>query len=176
MQIKVFDYIAELDCFVIRKEFREIVERLRVTEWTPVVWICRLLALDNDFGEHIFDNWDERENLAKKAAGLGYDDEDLMIVVPERFTDHDPFCIHCSEGVDKAYCPKCGEPIYVGPDGPCHSDAQRKRFWTDVFKCLTLDLETIFEEARWIKLIPVPEDEPFDLEEEITKIKQEYRM
>lgn len=184
MQFKVFDYIPELDCFVVRDEFVRLMDRLRLTEWTPVVWICRLLALDNDFGEHIFDNWKEREAVAENAAVLGYGDrfglDQLMIVVADRFADHEPYCIKCSKRIGrKAVCPECGDRnLHVRPDGPCHSDAQRKRFWTDVFKGLTLDLETIFHEARETKLEPIPDDEEsrFNLEEEIAAIKREYSV
>lgn len=166
MKIKVFDYIRELDCFAVREEFRDLVERLGIAEWTPVVWICRLFALDNDFGEHMFDNWDEREEIAERAKSLGYEEDDLLILNPDRFTDHDPYCLKCRKRARKAICPDCKEELHVGIDGPCHSDEQRKLFWTDVLQCLELDLETIFNEAR----------AKGNVEEEINLIKDEYKM
>ena len=122
MTIKVFDYIKDLDAFVVTKEFRRLSEHLGLAEWTPVVFICRLFALDNDYGEHLFDNWSERELRAEKCKDLGIETEDLMIVVPERFEDES--------------------------DGPCHSDELRKMFWTDVFSSLEVSQEFLFAEAR----------------------------
>ena len=160
-KIKVFDYIPELDCFVVSPPFKKLMEDLDLAEWTPVVWLGRLFAMDQDFGEHIFDNWDERTVILKKAKELGinlgiaFDGEnelqvenELMVVVPDRFTDHGEFCFHCKERVREATCPKCQGKINVGPDGPCHSDEVKKRFWTDVLDSLTLDLETIFLQAK----------------------------
>ena len=92
-------------------------------EWSPVVWIGRYFTRDNDFGEHWFDNHDERDKLEGKAKQLGYDSDELLIVVPERYQD--------------------------GKDGPCHSPELRKKFWTDVFSSLHLSLDTLFEEARY---------------------------
>lgn len=120
--IKVLKYIPEVDAFVVTPEFLEIAEKLRLCEWTPVVFICRLLALDNDYGEHIFDNWDEREEREPKCKALGIESGELLIVDPERFQN--------------------------GWDGPCHSKKIRKMFWTDVLKSLTLSLDFLFEEAR----------------------------
>ena len=120
--VKVFDYIEALDAFLVTPEFTTVSERLGLTEWTPVVWIGRLFFLDNDYGEHWFDNWDERETLEARAAELGIDDSALMIVVPDRFQN--------------------------GKDGPCNPDFMRKLFWTDVLKSLTLGYELLFEQAR----------------------------
>jgi len=36
-----------------------------------VVWIGRFFSMDNDFGEHWFDNWDLRKPLEAKAEELG---------------------------------------------------------------------------------------------------------
>lgn len=177
MKIKVFDYIPELDAFVVREEYKDLVERLGVSEWTPVVWICRLLGMDNDYCEHMFDNWDERAEKSQKATELNIDENELMIVVPERFRDHSPYCMGCYKGIDKAICPECKEEVRTSPDGPCHSDAQRKRFWTDVLDSLTLDLETIFEEARASnegKAEFLPE-EVLPIEEIIQQIREEYK-
>jgi len=153
--MKVFQYIPEVDAFVATDEYKQVARLLGIEEWTPVVWIGRLFCMDNDFGEHIFDNWDERDLIEKKQAELGIND-DLLIVVPERFTD--------------------------GRDGPCHSPEQRKRFWTDVFKSLDLSLKTIFEEARAEnqqrrKLTAgLDPDDMFiaDLEERIGQVRDRY--
>ena len=120
--IKVFSYIEALDAFLVMPEFATISERLGLTEWTPVVWIGRLFFLDNDYGEHWFDNWDEREALEARAAELGIRDHDLMVVVPNRFQN--------------------------GKDGPCNTDSMRKAFWTDVLRSLTLSYDLLFEQAR----------------------------
>lgn len=110
---KVFDHIETLDCFVVNAAFKELINDLGLNEY---------FMLDNDYGEHWFDSWDEREKIEELALKLGYEQEDLMIIEPTRFAD--------------------------GKDGPCHTDVERKRFWTDVCKCLTLSIETIVGEAR----------------------------
>lgn len=120
--IKVFNYIPEVDAFLPTPEFSEIAGKLGLREWSDVVFICRLFALDNDYGEHIFDNWDEREEREPKCQSLGIESSQLLVVDPERFQN--------------------------GWDGPCHSKKIRKLFWTDVLKSLTLSLDFLFEEAR----------------------------
>ena len=120
--IKVFDYIEQLDCFKINDEFKSIADLLGLTEWSEVVWIGRYFMLDNDYGEHWFDNWDEREALEEKAFALGYKSEFLFIINPRSFINN--------------------------KDGPCHTDEERKFFWTDVCKSLALSFTTIFAEAR----------------------------
>jgi hypothetical protein len=120
--IKVFEYIEALDAFLPTKEFEAITKRLGIFEWSPVVWIGRLLTMDNDFGEHWFDNWDEREAIDGRATEHGYNSHDLLVLNPDRFKD--------------------------GQDGPCHSSEFRKRFWTDVLKSLRLSIDLIFDEAR----------------------------
>lgn len=141
--LPVFDYVEELDCFVINPVFAGVVVKLGLNEWHPAVWVGRYFALDNDFGEHWFDNWPERDALQEQAEALGYDKGELMVVVPFRFKDDE--------------------------DGPCHSDDQRKRFWTDVLKSLRLSLETIIEEARQYKY---PELTTNELEEAIEEVTQ----
>jgi hypothetical protein len=121
MRIKIFKYIRELDCFIVDQEYKAIANRLGLTEWNEVVWIGRYLALDNDFGEHWFDNWPEREEIESKAKALGYVTDDLMIIDPDRFKNDQ--------------------------DGPVHSGEERKAFWTDVLDSLHLSLETIVNEA-----------------------------
>ena len=64
---KVFQYIPELDAFTVTDEYRVIADTLGLTEWNPVVWIGRLFTRDEDFGEHWFDNWDEREALEERV-------------------------------------------------------------------------------------------------------------
>ena len=121
--VKVFNYIESLDAFLVTPEFCAVSERLGLTEWTPVVWIGRLFFLDNDHGEHWFDNWDEREALEARAAELGINEYDLMIIVPNRFQN--------------------------GKDGPCNTDEMRKAFWTDALKSLSLSYDLLFEQARY---------------------------
>src|ERR1051325_4105516 len=92
--VRIFKYLDSLDAFVVTEEYRRLAERLGLSEWNPVVWIGRLFMLDNDYGEHWFDNWDQREALAERAAELGIDADELLIVAPERMAN--------------------------GKDGPCH--------------------------------------------------------
>jgi hypothetical protein len=75
--IKVFRYVDEADAFLATAEYREIADTLGLAEWNPVVWIGRLFILDNDYGEHWFDNWELREE-----RGLS---EEYLIVDPARF-------------------------------------------------------------------------------------------
>ena len=120
--IQVFHYVPELDAFLVTSEFKQVAETLGITEWHAAVWIGRLFTLDNDYGEHWFDNWEERDALTEQAAALGIDTTSLMVIVPERMANH--------------------------KDGPCHSKALRKAFWTDVLKSLTISYETLFLYAR----------------------------
>lgn len=155
MKVKVFRYIDDLDAFLPTEEFAHIARTLGLSEWTDVVFICRLLALDNDYGEHIFDNWDEREERAEKANLMGIDESSLLIVDPERFQN--------------------------GWDGPCHSKKIRKLFWTDVLKSLELSLDFLFEEARRTtqkhKKYKRPGDiSPADLELRIQEIREKYEQ
>ena len=77
--IRIFKYIAEDDAFLVTDEYRQIADTLNLTEWHPAVWIGRLFILDNDLGEHWFDNWDLR-------ADRGLSDEHL-IIDPDKFQD-----------------------------------------------------------------------------------------
>ena len=120
--VLVFQYIDQLDAFVVTDEYRRLANRLGLIEWNPVVWIGRLFTLDNDYGEHWFDNWDEREALEGEAQKLGIASDQLLIIVPDRFKND--------------------------VDGPCHPPALRKQFWTDVLKSLELSYDTLFEVAR----------------------------
>jgi hypothetical protein len=122
MRVKVFRYLSELDAFDVTDEYRELAGLLGLTEWNPVVWIGRLFLMDNDMGEHWFDNWDLRDARRELAVRHGYDPDLLLIVDPERFQD--------------------------GRDGPCHPPELRARFWKDVLISLELDEQLLFDEAR----------------------------
>jgi hypothetical protein len=150
--IRVFRYLDEFDAFVVTDDYREIADTLGLTEWNPVVWIGRLFTLDNDYGEHWFDNWDLRE-----AKGLS---EEYFLVDPDRFQN--------------------------GRDGPCHTPAFRKRFWTEVLRSLELSLDLLFDEARAFntrarELLEREPDNPHlreeyrdDLEERIHRLRLLY--
>lgn len=153
--IRVFQYISELDAFLITPEFKAIADSLGLTEWHEAVWVGRYLTLDNDYGEHMFDNWELREERHAQAEALGIESDYLMIVDPDRFQNSQ---------ADRH------------PDGPCHTDAERKQFWTDLFKSLHLSLDTIIAEARkqnerrrqlgWDEVVE-------DLEERIARVRVE---
>ena len=120
--IKIFEYHQELDCFVVNPVYKKIADSLGLTEWNEVVWIGRFFSMDNDFGEHWFDNWGLRTPLESKAEELGLDTTELFILDPDRFkNDH---------------------------DGPCYSLEERILFWKDVLMSLHLSHETLFREAR----------------------------
>jgi hypothetical protein len=146
--VRVFQYIDRLDAFVVTDEYRYLADQLGLMEWHPVVWIGRLFALDNDYGEHWFDNWEERAALEDDAQKLGIASDQLMIVVPDRFKND--------------------------ADGPCHTPAFRKQFWTDVLKSLALSYDTLFEEARQNNTIIkeyLPDEYIEDLEARIVAIQ-----
>jgi hypothetical protein len=146
--VRVFRYVEALDAFLVTDEYRALADFLGLTEWHPAVWIGRLFMLDNDFGEHWFDNWDERETREDNAKAMGMDSSDLMVVSPERMAD--------------------------GRDGPCHSPEIRKRFWTDVLRSLEISHELLFEVARQENengREVLPEDYIEDLEERIAQIR-----
>lgn len=146
--VHIFRYIEPLDAFVVTDEYRRIADQLGLSEWHPAVWIGRLFTMDNDFGEHWFDNWDERKAVESQATALGFDPSELMILVPERLAD--------------------------GDDGPCHPPELRKLFWTDVLKSLDLSYDLLFNEARFQndRLKDVLPDEVIeDLEERIQQIQ-----
>jgi len=136
--MRIFKYISELDCFVVNPEYKTIADRLGLTEWNEVVWIGRFFTLDNDYGEHWFDNWDERDQIEQKAKSLGINYDDLLIINPDRFKNN--------------------------IDGPCHSDLERKNFWTDVLKSLDLSLETIIWESIKLNNENKEAGEPYILE------------
>jgi hypothetical protein len=145
--IRVFQYLRDLDAFLVTEEYQKLAERLGLSEWHPTVWIGRLFTLDNDFGEHWFDNWDEREARQAEARKRGLEPERLLMIMPERFQD--------------------------GRDGPCHPPEIRKRFWTDVLMSLEISYELLFEMAHWnnerVREFR-PDDAITDLEERISEI------
>jgi hypothetical protein len=148
--IKIFEYLEELDCFVISSHYKSLAGTLGLTEWHEAVWIGRYFTLDNDYGEHWFDNWDLRSKIEKEIDLLGIDPSDILIVDPDRFNN--------------------------GQDGPCHSDEERKQFWTDVLRGLHLSYTVLFAEARHLneerKLLGNG-DFIIDLEDRIEKIKKD---
>jgi hypothetical protein len=132
--LQVFDYIEELDAFAVNKEFGEAATALGLNEWHETVWIGRYFLLDNDFGEHWFDNWPERDAIERKAKKLGLVADFLMVIDPSRFQN--------------------------GSDGPCHTDEERKQFWRDVLINLKLSLQTLFNEGRKFALEASPFEQP----------------
>ena len=157
MNIKVFNYIEELDAFVPTQRFKSIVEKLGLTEWTHVVFICRLLAMDNDYGEHIFDNWDEREALTEKVEQLGKEKcRELGMNVETSFDIAQRFGDATGKESKEDWASSATESLLIvvpdsfmdGKDGPCHSDKVRKMFWTDMCKNMQLSLDFLFEAAR----------------------------
>lgn len=122
MMHRIFKWHEQLDCFVIDPDYKRLADYLGLTEWHETVWIGRFFTLDNDYGEHWFDNWPEREARSEKAEALGLDQTELFVLDPDRFKN------------DK--------------DGPCHSPEERVLFWKDVLVSLQLSSETLFREAR----------------------------
>ena len=120
--VRIFRYVPDVDAFEVTPGYRELADTLGISEWNPVVWIGRLFSMDNDFGEHWFDNWDAREERRPLAERHGLDANTLLIVDPERFQD--------------------------GRDGPCNTAELRRRFWTDVLRSLELSSEFLFDKAR----------------------------
>jgi hypothetical protein len=147
MTIKIFKYIDQLDCFIVNPVYKKIADRLGLTEWNEVVWIGRYFSLDNDNGEHWFDNWELKDEVEEKAKKLGLNYDELLILDPDRFKNNS--------------------------DGPCHSDIERKRFWTDVLKSLELSIETIVGEAKKFNNDREKTEETYitDLDARISEVK-----
>jgi hypothetical protein len=78
-KVRIFRYLDELDAFDVTEMYRDIADTLGLAEWTPVVWIGRLFSLDNDYGEHWFDNWELREQKGLSQRHL--------LIDPMRFKD-----------------------------------------------------------------------------------------
>ena len=121
-RIHIFRYLPEVDAFDVTPEYAELAELVGLVEWNPVVWIGRLFRLDNDVGEHWFDNWDLREERTADANRHGLDANALLILDPHRFAD--------------------------GTDGPCNTPDIRLRFWRDVLTSLELTTDLLFAKAR----------------------------
>lgn len=119
--VRVFDYHPAVDAFTVSAVYGAIADWLGLTEWHPAVWIGRLLAMDEDYGEHLWDNWDEREARTAAAEALRLDANDLLIVVPARHV--------------------------AGRDGPSHSDTLRAHFWRDALRGLVLSTPTLEQAA-----------------------------
>lgn len=120
--MRIFRYRHEVEAFELTPEYSALAEALDLDGWESVAWIGRLFSLDNDVGEHWFDNWELREQRAEVAARHGLDANTLLIVNPRRMTD--------------------------GRDGPCNTDEFRARFWTEVLASLELSEELIIAKAR----------------------------
>lgn len=146
--VKIFRYYEEIDAFTVTDEFKELSKTLGLVEWHHAVWIGRLFIMDNDFGEHWVDNWDERERILDDLDRLGLDQSEVFVIAPEKFAD--------------------------GKDGPCNTPETRKIFWTDVLRSLELSYELIFAKARqfnqWAK-DNLDQDYIPDLEIRIIKIQ-----
>jgi len=151
MEIKVFNYIKELDCFVVNAEFKSVCDFLGLRGWEQKAWIGRYFTLDNDYGEHWFDNWELRDKQESRSKELGIEYDEMLIIDPKRLRD--------------------------GKDGPCHSDQEIKLFWTSVLTALTLNLDVIIAEARrhnkGLREAQLMDDEDYlkDLEDRILQIK-----
>ncbi len=146
--LKIFKYLDDFDFFVVEPSYKAIAKELGLTEWNEVVWIGRFFTLDNDYGEHWFDNWELRDKNDKSIRKLGLDHAEVFIIDPDRFQN--------------------------GSDGPCHTFEQRKRFWTDVLKSLEVSYETLFTEARKLNEERRLFDESEyikDIEERINRVK-----
>jgi hypothetical protein len=126
-RLRPFEYLPEVDCFVATPLFEQVIRYLGLMEWTPAVWMGRYFALDNDYGEHWFDNWAEREAIRFHPVvnARGLDETELFIIAPERHSN--------------------------GQDGPCHPPELRKMFWTEVLKSVELSLDFLIAEARFTK-------------------------
>lgn len=84
--VSVFKYDKEKDAFTLDPSYMMIAGKLGLGEWNPVVWIGRLFCMDNDFGEHWFDNWDLMEER-------GLDSDTYFVLDENRFKDgHDGPC------------------------------------------------------------------------------------
>jgi hypothetical protein len=137
-----------IDAFVVNPDFKSISDDLGLTEWNEVVWIGRYFMLDNDYGEHWFDNWSNRDDREIKAMELNISYDSILAIDPEKFKN--------------------------GVDGPCHNNLLRKKFWTDVLKFMHLSLDLIVDEARFLNNERKEKgDDNYinDLEKRIEKIK-----
>jgi hypothetical protein len=120
--VRIFRYHPGVDAFALTAEYAALAEVLGMEGWESFAWIGRLFTLDNDVGEHWFDNWALREQRAEVAARHGLDADTLLFIDPRRMAD--------------------------GRDGPCNTDEFRTRFWTEVLSSLDLSEELIITKAR----------------------------
>ena len=119
--MRVFNHRPDLDSFEVTPEFLEVARDLGLEEWHAAVFIGRSFAMDNDFGEHWFDNWDARDTKRETAERQGVDADQLLLIDPARFCH--------------------------GRNGPCHPAPLRALFWRDVLLSLDLSPELLFAEA-----------------------------
>lgn len=142
--ISIFTYLPAIDCFIVDKHYKKVADHLGLTEWNEVAWIGRFFTLDNDYGEHWFDNWDLRESRAEQAKALGLDTSELLVLDADRFKNE--------------------------TDGPCHTPEERCLFWKDVLISLQLSYDTLFREARKLNNEREPEEYIPNLEERIKQL------
>ena len=153
MEIKVFNYIEKLDGFVVTAEFKQICNHLGLFGWHGTAWMGRYFTLDNNYGEHWFDNWDLRAEKGATGKLLNIGEHDMLLIDPERFINKN--------------------------DGACHTDIQRKAFWTSVLKSLRVSVDIIIEEARMNSNFEDDLDEHGrtpDLEERIKAIQKKHKQ
>ncbi len=148
--MRVFRYLDDLDAFVVDETYREIAEALGLAEWSPVVWVGRLFSLDNDFGEHWFDNWDLREQ-----KGLS---EEYLIIDPNRFKDDRDGPCHSPE-FRKRFWTDVLRSLKLSFDVICD---EARRF---------NEKRRSFREATGVDL---DDDEIVDLEERIDRLRMKH--
>ena len=145
MNIKVFQPGPTHGTFFCTKEFEQACAELNISEWHAAVWIGRLFARNQDFGEHWFDNWDEREELENFSLIFPKDEDysSLLIVVPRSFIQKSQSCWSCGEKIVKINCPNCQKELNIKPDGPVYSEEVVKSFWIDVCESLIVSRKTL---------------------------------
>ena len=121
-EMRIFRYHPEVDAFTLTPEYEALAEVLDIGGWEAFAWIGRLFSMDNDVGEHWFDNWDLREQRTDVATRHGLDPDTLLVIDPRSMAD--------------------------GRDGPCNTDEFRARFWTEVLSSLELSEDLIITKAR----------------------------
>jgi len=141
--IKIFNYISELDCFLINPDYKKITEKLNLSE---VAWIGRHFLLESSASE----NWMSKnadEKLAKKAVKLGLKTKELLVISAELFERE--------------------------KDASFNNILERKGFWTDVLSSLELSADTIFNEAIRVNSQRRKKDEKYlqDIEQRVEEIR-----
>lgn len=68
--IKIFKYIPDVGCFIVAPLYKELADKLGLTEWNEVVWIGRYFFLDDDVGEHWFDNGRSGTHCVKRPSNM----------------------------------------------------------------------------------------------------------